>query len=168
MQIYHNVPFQIDGNICLYGQASAKAGLNFSASKTGIPVAAKFETLYVYHAAFYSSTWGTPVYQLVFRYQDGSSATRQILYGNDVLNWSGSGTNGPTDARSLVAWRGEAIYTRTNSTVRTVQPLVFCMTAVENPRPDATVKTIDLLSSRNQSAGCILALTRGPSELMRP
>ncbi|MEZ6034664.1 MAG: hypothetical protein R3C17_16340 [Planctomycetaceae bacterium] len=48
-----------------------------------------------------------------------------------------------------------------------IQSLRFCLTAIENPHPDRKVKSIDLVSSKNQSAGCILAMTLGRSTLMR-
>jgi hypothetical protein len=38
---------------------------------------------------------------------------------------------------------------------------------MKNPRPDATVATIDLFSSKNQSAGIIFAMTAGPAGMMK-
>jgi hypothetical protein len=163
-QTFCNVPLQIDGMICLYGEGNAKMGLKFPEAWAGIPINQKFETLYIYHASFFVSPNGTPVYDLVFRYEDGSSATNQILYGDDVLDWyakSGKKVIGPTAERSKLAWQGEA-----NLGARK-QPLRFCLTAVENPYPATTVTAIDLYSCKSQSAACILAFTPGRSGLMR-
>jgi serine/threonine protein kinase len=167
LQTFHNVPFQIEGNICLYGQSNAVRGLSFPEKATGIPVNQKFATLYVYHATFFESPGGTPVYDIVFRYEDGSSATNRILSGEDVLDWYGAGTTKPTAARSKLAWHIEAHLAKTNTITNSVRPLQFCMTAVENPLPTALVESISLYSCKKQSAGCISALTRGPAGLMR-
>ncbi|HXT13171.1 MAG TPA: hypothetical protein VN873_16555 [Candidatus Angelobacter sp.] len=158
-QTFCEVPLQIDGMICLWGAGNAKNGIDFPEEKTGIQIGKSFETLYVYHGSFFSSPNGTPVYEIVFRYEDGGSATNQIRYGNDVLDWYGHGKL--TAARSKIAWQGMAdLETRQ-------QPLQFCLTAVENPRPDAVVATIDLYSCKSRTAACILAFTPGRKGLMR-
>ena len=73
-QVFDNVPLQIDGMMCLWGEANAKQlKIIFPEQITGIPVNQKFETLYVYHGAFFSSPDQTPICELVFRYEDGSS-----------------------------------------------------------------------------------------------
>lgn len=69
-QVFHGVPLQIDGIIYLWGEGNAKAGADFPEEVTGIGVNQKFETLYVYHCTFFNSPKGTPVYDLVFRYED--------------------------------------------------------------------------------------------------
>jgi hypothetical protein len=163
-QTYRNVPLQIDGQICLYGEGNARNGTKFAESLTGIPINQKFETLYVYHGAFYVSPRGTPVYKIVFRYEDGSSATNQILYGDDVLDWyanRGNVVTGPTSERSRLAWHGGA------GPGEGKQPLRFCLTAVENPFPAAKVTAMDLYSCKSQSAACILAFTPGRAGLMQ-
>ena len=163
-QTFCNVPLQIDGMICLYGEGNAQSGLKFPESCTGIPMNQKFETLYVYHAAFYGSSRGTPVYDIVFRYEDGTSATNQILYGEDVLDWYANGgkkVTGPVAARSRLAWHGGA------GPGEGKQPLRFCLTAVENPSPATTVTAIDMYSCKSQSAACILAFTPGSAGLMQ-
>jgi hypothetical protein len=157
-QTFCNVPLQIDGMICLWGEGNAKMGLDFPEEKPGIQIGKKFEALYVYHGSFFSSPSGTPVYDIVFRYEDGTSITNQILYGNDVLDWYGHGK--PTAARSKVAWQGVADLGKKK------QPLQFCLTAVANPLPDTVVTTIDLYSCKSRTAVCILAFTPGKSGLM--
>jgi hypothetical protein len=158
-QTFNNVPLQIDGIKCLWGSGNAQGGQGFDEAVTGIPVNRKFETLYVYHCAFYGSPPGTPVYDLVFRYTDGTSVTNRIKYAVDVLDWFGTG--GPTGTNSRLAWKGVC-----NAGGRT-QALRFCLTALENPQPSIDVTSIDLYSCKNRTAGCILAMTPGKSGLMR-
>jgi len=156
-QTFLHVPLQIDGIKCLWGSGLADA--NFDEEVKGIPVNRKFETLYVYHAAFYGTPPKTPVYDLVFRYADGSSVTNTMLYGVDVLDWFGTG--GPTGPNSKLAWK--AVCTAGGKT----QPLRFCLTALKNPQPLNEVTTIDLYSCKNRTVGCILAMTPGKAGMMR-
>src|SRR5262249_22718217 len=82
-----NVPFAIDGRICLWGAQNAKRGLVFPEKSGDISVIRKFETLYVYHATFFSSPEGSPVYGVTLQYADGTSSTSTICYGTHVRDW---------------------------------------------------------------------------------
>lgn len=157
-ETFAHVPLQIGGIKCLWGAGNAKAGMSFDEEVTGIPMNREFETLYVYHCTFFGAPNKTPVYDLVFRYEDGSSMTNRMLYGVDVLDWFGSG--GPSGSNSRLAWHG--VYSSGGKT----QPLRFCLTALENPYPSIEVTSIDLYSCKNISAGCVLAMTPGKSGLM--
>jgi len=159
-QVFHHVPFQIDGMLCLWGASNAKNGYTLPEQALDVGINGKFEALYIYHATFYPSSPGTPVYEVVFRYEDGSSATNQIIYGDDVFDWFG-GSAMPASARSRVAWRGE--YAASGKT----QKLSFYLTALPNPNPDTPVTSVDLYSSKNDSSACIGALTAGPAGLAR-
>jgi hypothetical protein len=162
-QTFDGVPLAIEGMICLWGGGNTKAGIEFPEQLEGIKIGQKFQTLYVYHASFYASPRGTPVYNIVFRYDDGSSVTNQILYGNDIGDWYArrGKASRPTNPRSKIAWTGMA------NTGKGKQPLQFFLTAVENPQPDITVATIDLYSCKSQTAACIHAMTTGHSGLMQ-
>jgi hypothetical protein len=43
-----------------------------------------------------------------------------------------------------------------------------CLTAIDNRQPDSLVTTIDLVSSKKQAAGVILAITLGKAGLLKP
>jgi hypothetical protein len=163
-QVFHHVPLQIDGYQLLWGEGNAQTGGVFPEQVIGIAMNQKFETLYVYHCTFYGSPNNTPVYNLVFRYEDDYSVTNTIRYGIDTLDFNtpGSIKNArPTGTNSKVAWVGGSF------TPDGKRPLLFCLTAIENPKPFLEVKTIDLFSCKNKSAGVILALTTGRSGLMK-
>ena len=163
-QVYDHVPFDMNGIICLWGGRSAKGGLVLPDADPDIGVHQKFQTLYVYHAVFFASPDNTPVYDLVIHYADGSSATNQVLYGADVLDWNvkrSRTAKGPTGARSKVGWQGGTFTPGKND------PLRFTVTAIDNPQPDTEVETIDLISCKSESAPCILAMTAGKSGLMK-
>ena len=166
-QVFHHVPLQIDGIIYLWGAGNARAGAVFPKEVTGIAVNLKFETLYVYHCTFYNSPNYTPVYDLVFRYADGDSATNTIQYGVDTMDFNTPGgkaikdIKGPSSPSTKIGWIGSSF------SADGKHPLLFSLTALNNARPDATVTSIDLFSSKKQSAGVILAMTAGRSDLMK-
>jgi hypothetical protein len=155
-QVFGHVPLQIGGMICLWGGGNAERGLVFPEQRLGIPIHQKFDMLYVYHGVFYPSPDGTPVYELVFRYADGTSATNQILYGADLIDWYAPRSEpvaGPTGPNSILAWHGDVSPSATGQAVR------FSLTTVRNRKPGVEVGTIDLYSCKSQSAGCILAFS---------
>ncbi len=163
-QVFRHVPLQIDGIIYLWGAGNAKAGNEFPEQVTGIAVNQKFETLYVYHCTFYNSPKNTPVYDLVFRYADGESATNTMLYGVDTMDFNtagGKNIRGPSSPNTKIGWIGSSF------TADGKHPLLFSLTAVKNPRPSVMVASIDLFSSKKQSAGIVLAMTAGPSGMMK-
>jgi hypothetical protein len=165
-QVFDNIPLHIDGMMCLYGEGNATTFKTVFPEKfPDIAMNQQFETLYVYHCAFFGAPSGTPVCEIVFNYIDGSSATNQLLYGEDILDWLPDGRNsqivGPTAARSKIAWVGGSA--STNS----VRPLRFCLTAIANPQPALRVTTVDLYSCKNRPAACILAMTAGKSGQMK-
>jgi hypothetical protein len=104
-----------------------------------------------------------PVYDLVFRYDDGDSATNTIRYGIDTLdfNYPGGKIKGPSSPDTKVGWVGGSFDAEGK------RPLLFSLTAIKNPRPSAQVASIDLISSKNKSAGVILAMTAGKAGLMK-
>jgi hypothetical protein len=163
-QVFRHVPLQIDGIMYLWGAGNAKGGNVYPEEVTGIPVNLKFETLYVYHCTFYGSPKNTPVYDLVFRYEDGESATNTMRYGVDTMDFNtpgGRSLKGPSGPNTKVAWVGSSF------TPDGKHPLLFSLTALKNPRPSFQVASIDLFSSKQQSAGVIFAMTAGPSGLMK-
>ena len=163
-QVFDHVPLQIDGFQLLWGSGNAESGAVFPEQVLGITVNRRFETLYVYHCTFFGSTNNTPVYDLVFRYDDDYSVTNTIRYGVDVIDFNTRGSikdAAPTGTNSKVAWVGGSF------TPDGKRPLCFILTAIENPKPFLLVKSIDLYSCKNRSAGVILAMTTGRSGLMK-
>ena len=163
-QVFNHVPLRIDGMICLWGDGNAKMGAVFPEQVVGIAVNQTFETLYVCHCTFFGSPTKMPVYDLVFRYEDGDSVTNTILYGIDTLDFNYPGNKkieGPTGTNTKVAWVGGSF------TPDGKRPLLFSLTAIENPKPSLQVTSIDFFSCKKKSAGVILALTAGRSGLMK-
>jgi hypothetical protein len=166
-QVFRHVPLQIDGIMYLWGAGNARGGAVYPEEILGIAVNQKLETLYVYHCTFYNSPKYTPVYDLVFRYENGESATNTIQYGVDTMDFNTPGgkpikdIKGPTGHNTKIGWIGSSF------SADGKHPLLFSLTAINNPQPALTVTSIDLFSSKKQSAGVILAMTAGRSGLMK-
>ncbi len=165
LQKFGNVPLAIGGMICLWGESNAKGGLVFPEQLQGIQVSRKFDAFYLYHTSFAHSPEGAPVAQLVFRYGDGTALTNEIRYGMHVRHWGWQQGEVAelNDPKSKMVWWG------TNSTSRPDRPrlLRFFITEFPNPKQALEVTTIDLFSSKQKTASCILAMTTGPADLLR-
>ncbi|HEX9048585.1 MAG TPA: hypothetical protein VF988_16270 [Verrucomicrobiae bacterium] len=167
-QVFNGIPLDIGGMICLWGENNEKKlHLSFPEICPDIAMHQKLETLYVFHGTFFSERNGVPVCAVVFRYSDGSAFTNQLVYGEDMLDWAanrGKRVIGPTNPRSKLAWVGGSFspdHPEKSGRLR------LCLTAVDNPQPDLTVETVDLLSCKSKAAACILAVTPGKGGLMK-
>jgi hypothetical protein len=164
-QTFANVPLEIGGAIMLWGENNSKRGMNFPEQIAGVPLNQKFETLYVCQGCFFEGPPGTPVCEVVFHYDDGTSAADTIVCGVDSRDWYANPAQvplGPTGPRSTLAWTGEG------KSGDRPQAIRFCLTAIANPHSDKEVTAVDFVSSKSQTAACILAVTVGKSSLMKP
>jgi len=163
-QTFAKVPVEISGAMFLWGERNDQLGLKYPEEIKGIAIKRKFETLYVCHAAFFEGEAGKPMCEVKFQYQDGTTASDAILCGKDARDWYVKPTEktpGPSGPRSTLAWKGDG------KVGDRVQPIRFCLTAIANPYPDKVVTTIDLVSSKTQTAACILAITTGKAGLLK-
>ena len=152
--------------ICLWGGANAKAKIVFPKAIDDIAVNRKFETLYVYHAAFFQSPEGSPVYRLTMHYADDTVRESTICYGVHMLDWfqvPNQTVNTLSDPKSQIVWRGDV----PNRVPDRPLKLRFSITSIPNPKPSLEVKSISMASAAGNSAGCILALTTGPADLLK-
>jgi hypothetical protein len=160
------VPVEIQGATMLWGQRNADAGLAFPEAITGIACQQRFETLYILHATFYEGAAGQPSFDVVLNYQGGEKQSDTILCGEDSRDWYINNPDekeiGPSSKRSTLAWTGKGKAGDREQAIR------FCLTAIENKHPDRPVATVDLVSSKKQTAGCILAITVGKAGLLKP
>lgn len=165
-QMFNGVPLDVEGLICLWGEGNTtKLHIVFPEERKGIAVNRAFESLYIYHCSFFTSSNGVPVYSVVYRYEDGTSATNTIHYGEDIVDWvvkDRSHPPTPTAARSSVAWTGGAFPQKDRT-----DTVLFTLTALTNPQPALTVQTIDLYSSKSRTAPCIMGMTIGKSGLVK-
>jgi len=164
-QTFAGVPLEIQGATILWGQRNADRGQNYPETVIDIPCQQKFETLYILHSVFFEAAKGEPSFDIVLKYEGGKTQTDTILCGEDSKDWWVNDPNetlGPSGKRSTLAWKGTGKANDRDQDVR------FCLTAIDNKQPDRLVTTIDLVSSKKQAAGVILAITLGKAGLLKP
>jgi hypothetical protein len=164
-QTLANIPFRIAGLIQLWGEGPAGIGRKYRQSVEGIPAVGKFQTLYVLHGSSFTTSEGTPIAAVVLRYSDGSAATNLILYGIDSRDWwQPTAENHPmaTNSPSQVVWRGDH-----PSLPDWVKCLRLFGTPIPNPKPESEVRSIDLFSTGSRVTWVVLAITTGPSGLLK-
>jgi hypothetical protein len=164
-QVFRNVPFDIGGELHLWGLGRATNGFSpYPEIISGIAVNRKFETLYIYHCAHFKTPAGTPVCKVVLHYENGAAATNALCYGEDMIDWLVGGNEQPMKApragRSKIAFVGGQFSDTEKNRVR------FCLTAVPNPHPDWNVTTVDAVSCKTRVAPILMAMTTGPAGLM--
>ena len=165
LQTLANVPFRIEGLIQLWGEGPARIGRVYRESVEGIPATGKFQTLYVLHGSSFTTPQGIPIAAVVFRFVDGSAATNLIHYGTDSRDWwqpVAEQNPIPTNSPSQVVWHGDH-----PSLPDWVKCLRLFGTAIPNPKPECEVRGIDLFSTKSRTTWVVLALTEGPSGLLK-
>lgn len=161
---FAGVPLEIQGATILWGQRNADRGQKYPETVIDIPVQQKFETLYILHCVFFEAANGEPSFDIVLNYEGGKTQIDTILNGEDSKDWWVNDSNemlGPTGKRSTLAWKGTGKANGRDQDVR------FCLTAIDNKHPERLVTTIDLVSSKKQAAGVILAITLGKAGLLK-
>ncbi len=164
-QTFASVPLEIKGATILWGQRNTDRGQNYPEKFTDIPCQQKFETLYILQCVFFEAAKGEPTFNTVLNYEGGETQSDEVLCGDDSKDWWVNDPNaalGPSGKRSTLAWTGTGKANDRDQDVR------FCLTAIDNKDPDRLVTTIDLVSSKKQAAGVILAITLGKAGLLKP
>jgi hypothetical protein len=164
-QTFAGVPLEIQGATILWGQRNADRGQSYPETVTDIPVQQRFETLYILHCVFFEAAKGEPSFDIVINYEGGKMQSDTILCGEDSKDWWVNDPNeelGPSGKRSTLGWTGTGKASDRDQDVR------FCLTAIDNNHPERLVTTIDLVSSKKQAAGVILAITLGKTGLLKP
>jgi hypothetical protein len=121
--------------------------------KVELKVGRKFTALSVLHAAGWAIEEGPiPIASFILRYQDGTTHSIQVVNRQDVFAfWKRPGDT-PTAAKEV--WQGSNAKVKNNgNSIR-----LFAATW-DNPRPDATVVSIEFLSAMTKSAPLCVAMT---------
>jgi hypothetical protein len=121
----------------------------------GIPVTGKCRHIHLLHGADRTAVPDrTAICRYVLRYADGEQREIPVLYGRDVRTiWQLDEDSKPGD-RGVVAWRGtNPAIARLNGHLRLYR------STFDNPRPEAEVQSIDVVSALTQCVPFLIALT---------
>jgi hypothetical protein len=116
--------------------------------------------------ALHASQWGqvvpdgTQVGQYRLHYEDGSTASLPIVYGEDVRDWWTSDGGRPL-TRGRVGWTGTNLHTEPRGIA-----LRLCLSVWDNPHPEKTVATVDFVSSMDTPAApfCVALTVERPEQ----
>lgn len=119
----------------------------------GIKVGRKTPQVHFLQSTGWSAGEGTPIASFVFNYANGEKRQFTVLYGVHVLDWVVPGQ--PVDKKnSVLAWAGKSPVTEQQGTELRIYKTVW-----KNPLPDETIETIDYISSMNDPAPFLIAIT---------
>jgi hypothetical protein len=154
-QVLCGVQFAIGEGLIQLGSTSASEK---PAKAEGVPVQRKVARLYALHAVQWTLPEPQPgrpvVGEFRLHYEDGSTASLPIVYGEDVRDWWASDGGIPV-TRGRVVWTGSNLRTDQYSA-----SLRLYLSAWENSHPDKQVTALDYLSTmKTPCAPFCVALT---------
>ncbi len=155
------LPFDIDGQVTLYGKEEADRGKDHPRGVTGIQINRNFDELHLIHIVDWREYAGCPVATLRLHYSDGTSADIPIRYGVQVIDWSRLFTEDAevfTDPHTKIIWRGPGGAEGTGRLFKS---------EVRNPFPHKTATTLDVISTDSGCSYDLIAATVAPSNPSR-
>ena len=156
-QTFGGVPFELEGRSQVTGMNAARVG-DFSPPRlAGIPIGRKATRLFLLHGTDDIEKDGVPIAKLVFHYADGRERSTRIGYGVHVRSWQKARSEKKTalaDPGSSVAWTA-----RSEETERAAAGLRLFSTALENPRPNDEIRSIELVSLFSRATPVLFAIT---------
>ena len=148
------VKFDVRGIVQLSGRSAVdQLSVRFPNEVKDIKIDRLCEQLHFLHAAGWVSADGTKVGFFRVHYQDGKTEDIPIIYGTHVRDWWAAPDARPVTA-SEVAWKGS---NRASTASR--MSLQVYKTTWKNSRPDASIASLDYVSTMSPSAPFLLALT---------
>ena len=150
-QMFGGVRFRIgDGLIQLAGKHLPQR----PGKVAGIRVNKTFAKLYIFHATGWEAPDGTPIGRYDVHYEDQTTATIPIVYGEDVRGWWSHPMDTQAVARGRVGWVGANPDSRRgNSSLR------LYVSRWGNPHPEKKVIGIDYVSTNTDAAPFCVAMT---------
>jgi hypothetical protein len=140
-QTLNGIPWELSGVVQFFGYGRAHSQESRPPSIT-LSVEQQITVLHLLHFTEFVVRRGEPVVRVVFRYADGQETDAVLRYGMHVLDWRHAYTwPSASDPASAMVWQAPH-----PAELRGPFATVLIHTPVANPRPDATVRTIELRS----------------------
>ncbi len=155
-KILDGLPFDIDGEIVLYGKNTPEAENEVQGMKIGL----KFDELHLIHNLQWHEYHGCPVALIRLHYADGSNCDFTMQYDVQVAanRLLSEETETLTDANSKLIWRGPGPYKGDARLFKTV---------LHNPFPDKLVDSMAAISTHSRSSYVLVAATAAKSDPAR-
>ena len=148
------IEFDVRGVIQLTGTLAESAGAAFPEAQTGIKLGRKCQRLHFLQATGWQAEDGKVIGRYVLHYAGGETASLNVVYGADALDWWNAGAEAKPPKSATVAWTGS------NPAADAVGgSLRLFKRTYDNPKPGLTVETLDFISTKAESAPFLVALT---------
>lgn len=150
------VPFDVVAPVRLTGLQDARQGQFHPTALTNVTVDRRFTVLHLLHGLDGNERDGTPVASVIFRYADGQQDVIRLAYGLQARGLTPGRDETQTtlhDPNSFVAWQG-----KNSGNGGQVANRIY-HSALANPRPDAKVTAIEILSLFSRATPLIFAAT---------
>ena len=152
-KVIDGLPFDIGGQITLYGKEEDDRGKDHPHAVDGIRIGRKFDELHLIHVVDWREYPGCPVVTLRLHYADGTHADIPICYGVQVIDWSRLYSEDAevfTDPHTKIIWRGQGGAEGTGRLFKS---------EVTNPFPGKVATTLDIISARSGCSYDLIAAT---------
>jgi hypothetical protein len=160
------VPFQIDGLLLLNASNSVQRARPGRDKIEHIVVGRRFQRLHLLAATDSDAKDGMLAGIMRVHYGDGSDATLEIRYGEQLLSWLGNWhTNSealPSNTNSRIAWSGQH-----SSAAQSDKFFRLFHLVLTNPAPDKHVTELSLESPKTQCGLLTAAISVGPADAER-
>lgn len=148
------VHFDVRGIVQLTGQlAEQQLNVRFPELVREIPVNQKFRNFHLFHGTGWQADEGTQIAMIQLYYEDGTTASLPIIYGEHVMDWWTQNQDQKVE-KSVVAWEGS-----NGASVGSGITLRLYKTTWENPHPEKEVQYFDYLSMNQASAPFMISAT---------
>jgi hypothetical protein len=146
------LPFDIGGNIPLYGKSAAERNDKYPEDVADIKIGRKFDELHLIHAARWREYYGCPVAVVRLHYANGLAHDFVIRDEFQVNDWSRLFTENEemADPDTKIVWRGKGSARGTGRLFKTV---------LHNPYPGLKVDTMELISTQSAMSYVLVAAT---------
>ena len=155
--VFDGLPFNLTGQITLWGITLSDRNQYFLVAAKDIPVDSRFDELHLVHFTQWPDVAGQVVGRVRLNYSDGSRHEFPIVYGVQVGDWAflpSYETETLSDPETKVIWRDPQL---DNNNLKCFRRL--WKTRFMNPHPEKPVRTIDFLSGRRSAHYSIIAAT---------
>ena len=112
-KIVDGLPFDVDGEIYLYGKSPADRNDVRRDEVSEIKIGRKFDELHLIHAVQWRECYGCPVATIRLHYADGTSHDFEIRYNFQVIDWYrllSEEQEIVADPDTKIIWRGQRAF----------------------------------------------------------
>jgi ankyrin repeat protein len=157
-KVIDGLPFDIDGQVELYGKENADRDKNYPDAVSGIKIVRKFDELHLVHAVEWREYYGCPVAIVRLHYTEGSTVDLPIRFDFQVNDWNRLYTEDAeivADPDTKIIWRGAGAAEGTGRLFKSV---------LHNPFPDRKVDTMEIVSTHSGCSYVLVAATVAQSD----